>query len=87
MRIARVIGTATATVKAEGLSGQKLLIVDVEDAHGKVLEPSRVAVDTVGAGRGDLCLMAEGSAARLPSAVAGLAVDAALIAILDHVTV
>ena len=86
MKIARVIGTATATVKADGLAGLKLLIVDVEDAHGKVLDPSRVAVDTVGAGRGDLCLMVEGSAARIPSAVAGVAIDAALIAILDHVT-
>ncbi len=85
MRIVRVIGTATATVKAPGLSGHKLLIVDIEDAAGKVLDAARVAVDTVGAGRGDLCLMVEGSAARIPTD--GLAVDAALIAILDHVTV
>lgn len=85
MKIVRVIGTATATMKAQGLAGQKLMIVDVQDAEGKVLEPSIVAVDTVGAGRGDLCLMVEGSSARLPAN--GLPVDATLIAVIDHVSV
>lgn len=85
MKIVRVIGTATATVKAQSLTGQKLLVVDVQDAKGKVLEPSRVAVDTVGAGRGDLCLMVEGSSARIPAD--GLPVDATLIAVIDQVSV
>lgn len=87
MRIARVIGTATATAKATGLLGHKLLIVDVQDAKGKVIEPSLVAVDTVGAGRGDLCLMVQGSSARIPAGAAGLPVDAALIAVIDTVSV
>lgn len=84
MKIVRVTGTVTATIKVQGLSGQKLMVVDVEDASGKVLEPSLVAVDTVGAGRGDLCLMVQGSSARLPAA--GLPVDAALIAVIDQVS-
>lgn len=86
MRIVRVIGTATATAKALGLSGQKLLIVDVQDAKGKVTDPSVVAVDTVGAGRGDLCLMVQGSSARIPDGVAGLPVDATLIAVIDTIS-
>lgn len=85
MKIVRVTGTVTATVKAQGLAGQKLLIVDVQDAKGKLLQPGIVAVDTVGAGRGDLCLMVEGSAARIPAG--GLPVDTALIAVLDQVSV
>lgn len=85
MKVVRVIGTATATVKAQGLAGQKLLVVNVEDASGKVLEPSVVAVDTVGAGRGDLCLMVQGSSARLPAG--GLPVDATLIAVIDRISV
>jgi len=87
MRLARVIGTATATAKLDGLSGHKLLIVDVQDASGKVLVPSVVAVDAVGAGRGDLCLMVEGSSARIPAATGGLPVDATLIAVIDTVSV
>ena len=85
MKIVRVAGTATATVKAKGLAGQKLLVVDVQDAAGKLLQTAVVAVDTVGAGQGDLCLMVEGSAARIPTG--GLPVDAALIAVLDRVSV
>jgi ethanolamine utilization protein EutN len=87
MRIARVTGTATATVKAPGLNGKKLMVVDVVDAKGTVLEPARVAVDATGAGKGDLCLMVEGSSARLPATVAGLPVDATLIGIIDSVSI
>ncbi len=85
MKVARVIGTATATIKAPGLAGHKLLVVDVIDATGKVLEGSLVAVDTVGAGRGDTCLMVQGSSARIP--VNGLPVDATLIAVIDEIAV
>ena len=85
MKVVRVIGTATATIKARGLAGHKLLVVDVVDADGTVLVPSVVAVDTTGAGRGDLCLMVEGSSARIPAD--GLPVDAALIAVIDTISV
>ena len=85
MKVARVIGTATATIKAQGLAGHKLLVVDVLDAGGNVLEPSLVAVDATGAGRGDICLMVQGSAARIPAN--GLPVDAALIAVIDEISV
>lgn len=86
MRIARVVGTVTGTVKEPTLASHKLLIVDIEDGEGKVLEPSVVAVDTVGAGAGERVLVATGSAARIPSLVAGLPVDAAIIAIIDEIS-
>ncbi len=86
MKIARVTGTVTATIKAPGLVGKKLLIVDIVDAKGTMLEPSRVAVDATGAGKGDLCLLVEGSSARLPAAIAGLPVDATLIGIIDSIS-
>ena len=85
MKIVRVVGTVSATIKATGLIGHKLLIVHVVDAEGKILQSSQVAVDTVGAGRGDVCLMAEGSAARMTETIAGQPVDAALIAIIDQI--
>lgn len=85
MRLARVTGTATATVKEAGLTGLKLLVTDVVDGGGAVLAPGVVAADAVGAGVGDLVLLAEGSAARLPSACAGQPVDAAAVAIVDDV--
>ena len=87
MKIARVTGTVTATVKETQLSGQKLLVVDVIDAAGKTLESSVVALDVHGAGPGDQVLIVTGSAARLPGQTSGIATDATIVAIIDEVTV
>ncbi|MEM7588253.1 MAG: EutN/CcmL family microcompartment protein, partial [Acidobacteriota bacterium] len=64
MILGRVVGTLVANRKDEGLLGQKLLVVrnvgvDGEDASGFV-----VAVDSVGAGEGEMVLYASGSSAR-----------------------
>lgn len=80
MRIARVTGTVTATVKEPSLAGTKLLVV-ASDAP----DHSFVAADTCGAGVGDLVLVTTGSAARLSSGTGTLPVDAAIIAVVDHV--
>lgn len=85
MRLARVTGTVTATVKQAPLTGSKLMVVDVIDGTGAVLVPAVVAVDTCGAGAGDTVLLAEGSAARLPAQLAGLPVDAAIVAVVDTI--
>jgi len=85
MRIARVTGHVTATVKDASLAGHRLLVTDVEDGAGAVLERAVVAVDPLGAGPGELVLLVTGSAARIPAAVSGIGVDAAIIAILDDI--
>ena len=85
MRLARVTGTVTATVKESSLAGSKLLVVDVEDGADNVLDRSLVAVDTIGAGVGDMVLVTTGSAARLGSGGATQPLDAAVIAVVDHV--
>ncbi|MGI9418712.1 MAG: EutN/CcmL family microcompartment protein [Geminicoccaceae bacterium] len=83
MRLARVTGTVTATVKEPNLAGTKLLVVDVESSDA--LQRSLVAADTCGAGVGDLVLLTTGSAARLSSGAGTLPVDVAIIAVVDHV--
>jgi len=85
LKIARVVGSLTATIKNEQLSGMTLLVTDIVDTADKVLEPAVVVVDLLGAGRGDLVLLATGSAARIPSEVAGIAVDAVTVAIVDEI--
>ncbi len=87
MQIAKVTGTATATAKAERLTGQKLLVVDVIDAAGTVLTASLVAPDTVGAGVGDTVLLTQGSAARMAQGLSSAPVDLAIIAIVDRISV
>lgn len=86
MQIGRVTGTVTATAKAERLTGQKLLIVDVVDADGKVLISSAVAPDTVGAGVGDMVLLTQGSAARMAQGLSSAPVDLAIVAIVEHIS-
>ena len=87
MKIARVTGTVTATVKDSRLVAHPLLIVDVEDARGKLIQSSLIAVDTLGAGVGQMVLIATGSAARVPAGLQGVAIDASIVAIIDEISI
>ncbi|MEM8753512.1 MAG: EutN/CcmL family microcompartment protein [Pseudomonadota bacterium] len=87
MRLARVIGTVEATVKDASLTGRTLLLLDLIDGAGEVTAPSVVAVDACGAGVGDQVLTTFDDAARMPAKAAGAATDAAVVAIIDRVTV
>lgn len=87
MLLGKVTGTVTATAKAGGLSGLKLLVVDVIDASGEVCEPSWVAPDTVGAGVGDTVLLTRGAAARMAEGLGAAPTDLAIIAVVDRVSI
>jgi microcompartment protein CcmK/EutM len=83
MLLGRVAGTLVATRKDEGLAGQKLLLVknlgiDGEESGGFV-----VAVDSVGAGEGEVVLYASGSSARQTEATRDRPCDAVIMAIVD----
>jgi microcompartment protein CcmK/EutM len=83
VRIARVIGSVVSTVKADALTGAKLLVV-VPLGETPAAEPF-VAVDTVGAGRGEVVLIATGGAARLADRQPTQApVDSTIVAIVDR---
>jgi ethanolamine utilization protein EutN len=69
------------TVRTGGIGGAKLLVVRPE---GGDQASAFVAVDTVGAGSGDLVLVAQGSAARVPEATASVPTDATVIGIVDE---
>lgn len=85
MRLAKVTGTVTATVKQAQLGAKPILVTDITDAAGEVIERAVVAVDLVGAGIGETVLLAQGSAARMPAATASAPLDTAIIAIVDDV--
>ena len=87
MKIARVIGSVTGTIKDGRLVGQKLLVVDVVDASGAVLKPSQVVTDTCGAGTGDMVLLASGSAARIPPETSGVPTDETAVMLVEAITV
>jgi microcompartment protein CcmK/EutM len=88
MQLARVVGTVVSTQKAEAMTGMKLLVVEPVDVRtlavtGKPL----VAVDSVGAGEGEIVLLVAGSSARLTQRTKDKPVDATIMAIVDFVEV
>ncbi|KKM11464.1 ethanolamine utilization protein EutN [Clostridiales bacterium PH28_bin88] len=91
MLIGRVVGTVVATRKDESLVGSKLLIVQIFDCKGgsaKVEGRGQVvAVDSVGAGVGELVLVVTGSTASRVMARQEAPVDAAVVGIVDTLEV
>ncbi len=93
MFLARVEGSVVATKKDPSIEGRKLMLlrpmlVDGEDASRFL--PGRntvVAVDTVGAGEGEMVLFCQGSSARLSAGMKSLPVDSVIIGIVDSVEV
>jgi microcompartment protein CcmK/EutM len=87
MLIAKVVGSAVATIKDENLKGTKLLVVRETDVRGEPIGKPLVAIDTVDAGASDLVLIASGSSARQTSVTKDRPVDAVIMAILDSLEV
>jgi ethanolamine utilization protein EutN len=85
MELARVIGTVTATVKAEELKGVKLMVIQPEDHKGAPKGDPIVAVDTVQAGVGDRVYWVLGREAALALSKTYVAVDAGIVGIVDEV--
>ncbi len=59
MRLAKVIGSVVSTIKNETLRGAKLLLVQPLDLKQEPVGRASVAVDTVGAGVGDIVIIVE----------------------------
>jgi len=84
MNLGRVIGTLVATQKDEGLEGYKLLVVQNVDLDLNPRDSFVVAVDTVGAGVGEIVVTVGGSSARMTLPTKDRPVDTAVIAIVDY---
>jgi microcompartment protein CcmK/EutM len=87
MLIARVIGTTVSTVKDEKLTGRKLLVLRQTDEHGVPVGKPYVAIDTVGAGIGELVLTCSGSSARQTTQTKDCPVDAVIMGVIDTLEV
>jgi ethanolamine utilization protein EutN len=86
LRFARVVGTTVSTAKDAGLVGRKLLLCVRCDARGRdTADEQFVAVDTVGAGVGEVVLVVLGSAARVSEAVREAPSDATVVGIVDSI--
>ncbi len=82
MIVGKVIGSVVSTRKNEALIGNKFMIVEPLDSM--LYAKSRlVATDNVGAGIGEIVLVAMGSAARIGTGNENAPVDAAIVGIVD----
>ena len=87
MLLGKVIGTVWSTRKDENLVGAKFLIVRQIDLEYKPKESTVIAVDSVGAGVGEVVLVAQGSSARQTSFTKNKPVDAVIMAIVDKLDI
>lgn len=93
MYLGKVIGSVVSTKKDESMKGRKLLmlrpmLVDPEDpTRFKPGGNTIVAVDTLGAGEGELVMFAQGSSARQADGLKTMPVDAAIVGLVDTVSI
>jgi ethanolamine utilization protein EutN len=93
MFLALVEGSVVATKKDASMNGRKLLLVRpqlVDEKDPTKFRPGAntiVAVDSVGAGIGELVMFCQGSSARLAPNLKEAPVDAVIIGIVDTVDV
>lgn len=91
MFVAKVTGSVVSTQKVATMKGHKLLVVEpyrVDEQNRAALKSTGrtfVAVDTLGAGEGEMVLITQGSSARLTPETKQLPVDCVVIGIVDSV--
>ncbi len=82
MIVGKVIGSLISTRKNDNLVGNKFMIVEplesMRGAHNNL-----VAIDNIGAGIGEVVLIATGSAARIGCGMENAPIDAAIVGIVD----
>ncbi|MCB9208954.1 MAG: EutN/CcmL family microcompartment protein [Ignavibacteriales bacterium] len=85
MDLARVEGTIVSTAKNERLKSRKLLLVNLIEPDLKPSKNYLVAVDSVGAGTGEIVLVVKGSSARQSADLANVPTDASIVGIVDSI--
>ena len=84
MQLARVIGTVVSEQKDPALEGLKFLLLRLLDVENQPQTTHLVAIDAVGAGRGDVVMFATGSSARQTTVTRNTPCDAVVMAIVDQ---
>ncbi len=87
MLLVQIVGTVVSTHKDPKLMGLKLLVGKEIQLDGKLTENYHIAVDTVGAGSGEVVLLVRGSSARMTETTDKKPVDTAIIAVVDQIEV
>ncbi len=82
MLIGKVVSSVVSTRKNENLVGNKFMIVELPESMNQG-KKKIVAIDNIGAGVGEIVLIATGSAARIGCGMNDAPIDAAIVGIVD----
>ena len=85
MNLARVAGTVVATKRSDGVAGARWLLVEDADQKGGGKGEYLVALDLVGADRGELVLTVQGSSCRWTRETEDRPMDTLVVGIVDTI--
>ncbi len=87
MVLARVVGTVVSTNKEPKIEGIKFLLLEKIEPSGQQQGKKDyvVAMDSVGAGPGEIVFYVSGSSSRMTRVTEGRPSDAAIVAIVDSI--
>lgn len=85
MTFARVVGTVVGSVRSDKVENPRFLLVELCDPHGTSGGDYLVALDAIGADRGQMVLLAQGSSCRWTQLTDDRPIDTLIIAIVDTV--
>ena len=87
MKLGRVVGTVVSTVKAPIFENRALLVVDLLNPDGSAAGGYLLALDTVGAGAGEVVLLLDegGSARQVVGETGGGPLRTVIVGIVDAV--
>lgn len=85
MRLAEITGTLWATRKDKQIEGLKLQVIQPITVHGEHTGKPLIAVDTVGAGVGEIIYFVTASEAVIPLKNKPALVDASIVGIVDKI--
>lgn len=87
MYVGMIVGSVVATRKSDELIGKKLLMVQRVNPKDESLGTVEVAVDSVGAGKGDYVLVTKGEPAMYVFSDSTSCIDSAIVGIVDTLEV
>lgn len=87
MFLARIVGNVVATIKDPPLAGKKILIVQPIDKEGKDQGTKLLALDSVGAGAGEVVYCCRGREASFPWLPEEVPTETSIVAIVDLINV
>ena len=85
MHLGKIIGTIWATRKYEAINNYKMQFVQPINAELKKIGDPFVALDTIGAGPGEIIYYVTASEAVIPLDVEMAPVDASIVGIVDYI--